>query len=516
MDDAPIHRLTVAELVRRGDFALGAATVSPATRVIRGPGGEATLEPRAMQVLVTLAEAEGGVVTRDEIFRRCWGAAIVGDDSLNRAVADIRRVARTVAAGAFEIETVPRTGYRLVSATRAGVPPPAGLGASSPRRRLLLAGAAALAASMVGAGVYGLAARRRGGSRVEELIAESDQAMRTAMPEGSERAVELLEEAVALQPRDATAWGRLALAHASLADVVPPGQAPANAAAVQQAARRAMSLRPRHADAMGALAILPPYYGDWLNAERRMAGVLSAHPDHLPTLDALSFLHVSVDRGRESSLRRLKFSPREPLHAGHQYRTIYAHWILGQMDAADRAADRALQLWPRHPAPWFARLWVLAFTGRAGRALAHLDDAAARPDLPPWMLDMLRVSMSAMVSRRPADRARAVESLVAVVSRGPSLSVNAILLLCGLDEVDRAFDVAHAYYLEEGRLLASIRWRAGQMAVNDQRRRKTGMIFVPVSANMRADPRFTTLVQRMGLADYWARARVTPDFLADR
>jgi len=30
---------------------------------------------------------------------------------------------------------------------------------------------------------------------------------------------------------------------------------------------------------------------------------------------------------------------------------------------------------------------------------------------------------------------------------------------------------------------------------------------------MRADPRFLRLTDEIGLADYWSRARVTPDFL---
>jgi hypothetical protein len=125
------------------------------------------------------------------------------------------------------------------------------------------------------------------------------------------------------------------------------------------------------------------------------------------------------------------------------------------------------------------------------------------------MIETLRAAMTALQSGRAADRAIAVERLLAEVSRGPTLAVNATLLLCGLGELDRAFDVARAYLLEEGPLMASVRWRAGQVSVNDQRRRKTNMIFVPVSAPMRADPRFADLVQRMGLADYWSRSSPT-------
>lgn len=506
LDKAPSDRLTAADLVRRPDFTLGEVRISPSMRLVRGPGGETSLEPRTMQVLVVLADAAGTVVTRDELFGRCWGNAVVGDDSLNRAIADIRRMARAVAADSFAIETTPRTGYRL---TVVGAPT---AGAASPgdwRRRLLLAApAAAIAAGGLG---WWATTRRGGGGDDSPLVAESEQAMRLGEPEAWARAAAILERAVALEPRDATAWGRLALAQCALVEVSPPGQAPAAVGAVQEAARRALALDPRQADALCALAILPPYFGEWLAAERRIRAVLAVAPDHLPTLDALAFLLVAVGRARESAKLRAGFAPREPLHVEHQYRLIYAHWILGRVDDADRAADRALQLWPKHIAVWFARLWVLAFTGRAGRALAHLEDAAGRPNLPPWMLQTLRVSLTAIEGGRPSDRATAVERLLNEVSLSPSNAINALLLLNGMGEIDRAFEVANAYLLEDGPLMASVRWRPGQVAVNDQRRRKTHMLFVPVTAGMRADPRFAALTQRIGLADYWAKARVKPD-----
>ena len=113
--------LTTAELAARLDFRLGLAVVSPSARTIAGPGGTADVEPRVMQVLVVLADAGGQVVTRETLFRRCWGGVYVGDDSLNRAIGGVRKLASDVADASFEIETVPRTGYRLSGAKMAPV-----------------------------------------------------------------------------------------------------------------------------------------------------------------------------------------------------------------------------------------------------------------------------------------------------------------------------------------------------------------------------------------------------------
>ncbi len=69
------------------------------------------IEPRIMQVLVALARRRGEVVSRSELIDACWGGRIVGEDAINRGIAGVRRLSE--ASGAFQIETVPRVGYRL-------------------------------------------------------------------------------------------------------------------------------------------------------------------------------------------------------------------------------------------------------------------------------------------------------------------------------------------------------------------------------------------------------------------
>jgi TolB-like protein/DNA-binding winged helix-turn-helix (wHTH) protein/Flp pilus assembly protein TadD len=153
--------LTSSALAERANFRVGEVIVSPSTRTIRGPAGSCDVEPRVMQVLVTLADAAGSVVTRETLFRRCWGGVYVGDDSLNRAIAGVRRVASEVADGSFKIETIPRTGYRLIaapaaapvpeeaapsngSATAAAEPEPATTASRWPGRKVLIVAAATL------------------------------------------------------------------------------------------------------------------------------------------------------------------------------------------------------------------------------------------------------------------------------------------------------------------------------------------------------------------------------------
>ena len=109
-------------LARRPDFQLGSAIVRPSMRTVEGPGGSVTTEPRVMQVLLAFADAGGAVLTRDDLLRTCWKGMFVGDDSINRAIAEVRRIARETGAG-FGIETIPRIGYRLTGGAAASTRP---------------------------------------------------------------------------------------------------------------------------------------------------------------------------------------------------------------------------------------------------------------------------------------------------------------------------------------------------------------------------------------------------------
>src|SRR5215469_9799273 len=112
-------------LAIEGDFRLGDMVVRPSLLEVYADDVRETLEPRVMQVLVALAGANGMVVSRDELIRECWGGRIVGEDAINRCVARIRRLAEISGRKAFEIETIPRVGYRLRETPDGAAEPPA-------------------------------------------------------------------------------------------------------------------------------------------------------------------------------------------------------------------------------------------------------------------------------------------------------------------------------------------------------------------------------------------------------
>lgn len=519
MHGTPELRLSPIALADIAPLSLGPIRIAPAERRVTGPVGEMALEPRAMQVLVLLAEAQAWVVTRDALFRRCWGAGWAGDDSLNHAVADVRRALRQVAGDSVWIETVPRTGYKLLVApvpqaeAEPASPGPAAPAPGLSRRGLVGAGLAAAGAGVAG---WRLLRTEEDPPAVRALIAQADNAMKGGLPDADRQGVGFAREAVRLAPASADAWGKLALALTMRAEHAAPDAAGPAVLEAQQAAARALAIDPGQADAAGAMAILPPYFGEWRAAEARMQTVLDVRPAHFPTLDAWWFLLSGVGRMRDGSARRVAAARIEPFHAGHQIRLLYAYHNLGRDDEGDRVADRALTLWPKNPGLWLARLLTYVLAGRINRARAHFEDAAGRPDLPPYIIDHCRHWLTALEMPGAAAADRVVREVIAQFDRGPSAAVLGVVHLVTIGRIDKAMELARAYLLEEGPLIAGVRWRPGQVSMNDQKRRKTHMLFLPACAPLRAHPAFDSLVERIGLERYWSEAGAVPDFRQSR
>ena len=510
--------MTTASLAEEEDFRVGALEVSPARRVVCGPGGTAQVEPRVMQVLVVLFYAAGSVVTRETLLDRCWGGVFVGDDSLNRAIAGVRRIATGVGDGSFSIETVPRTGYRLVEI--AGMRDEfGGHGARDQallrrpvidRRKALIGSAGILAAGAIAATFWG--SRPSGEIQVEELIGRSEVALRSGSVGDGRKAIALLERAVAIAPGSAKAWGSLALAFAKIDEhAIDQTQWPA--ARLRDAAERALDLEPENIDAQAALAIGTPYYGDWLAAERRFDAILERSPGHIATRDSRLFFLGAVGRMTEGGKERLELSDVALADASLMYRQVYSYWFLGRIDDAIRLASRGLEMWPGHAGLWFGKLWVLSGSGRLDRAIRHIDDGAARPQLPAELFEGLRRGMQVAESGSAAQREMAAGAVLGPVGKSVTAVINAMMMLYLLRDTDRAFDLANAYFLEDGPIIAQMQWRPGQPVVPDQRRRKSNILFVPTARVMQQDPRFAILVERMGLRDYWTRRGIGPDFL---
>ena len=96
--------------------------VQPALNRLVRDGRELRLEPRVMQVLACLLEAQGQPVTRDALMQRVWGHEFVTEDALNRTVSKLRKYIADDLGCDAQIETIPKTGYRLIQPEAAAAP----------------------------------------------------------------------------------------------------------------------------------------------------------------------------------------------------------------------------------------------------------------------------------------------------------------------------------------------------------------------------------------------------------
>lgn len=117
----------------RSGFQLDQWYIEPKRHHITGPEGAMRVPPRAMEVLVCLAEQAGDVVSREALLEQVWGNVIVTEDALTRCIADLRKLFKEDAKEPRLIETIRMGGYRLMVPVQ--VVQPAMLRAPAPPRR---------------------------------------------------------------------------------------------------------------------------------------------------------------------------------------------------------------------------------------------------------------------------------------------------------------------------------------------------------------------------------------------
>jgi DNA-binding winged helix-turn-helix (wHTH) protein len=460
------------------DFAVGPLRVSPSRRRIESDRLARVIEPRVMQVLVALADAPGRLVSRQSLFECCWNGTFVGEDSLNRVIAGLRKVAQEFAEAGFTIETIRSAGYVLYPAATAN-----GTGADiSP-------------------------------DSADDAIEAGWHSWRSDIPQVDERALALLERAVGLDPENGEAWAMLALSERHAAEYAEPEHRARHVAACQKAAARAKQLDGDSPVADAALIGLPPIYGDWIDRRRRLKALLARTPDCWPALHDLAILEMATGRPSAAVLLIEQLLDRFPLAPALLYKRVYHLWTLGRIEEMDRVADRAVQLWPGHMAIAMARLWSLAFTGRPEHALRHLYDVAQVANIPAPAMAVLATMLAAVPldDSENEQRRAAIDTIVASACNGPVQANAAIIQLGGLGAVEKAFAVADGYFLRQGQVVVGMQTSRIEPAITDQSRRVTQLLFIPATASMRCDPRFGRLTDAIGLDDYWRHYRLEPD-----
>ena len=156
--------------LEREAFRVGGWWVEPRRNRLTRDGVSVRVEPKVMELLVCLAERPGEVLPRALLLEKVWPGVVVGDDALSLSVSKLRKALADDRRRPRFVETIPKTGYRLIAAVHelGGPPPQAGRG-PGPRRLRQRWGWAALAGTIaLGAAAGWLLRPQRG--EVEEAV----------------------------------------------------------------------------------------------------------------------------------------------------------------------------------------------------------------------------------------------------------------------------------------------------------------------------------------------------------
>lgn len=96
-------------------FRLGDWLVLPEINRIIHPNGKHNIGSRTMQVLVSLAESQGQVVTKETLMETVWKDVVVTEDSLMKSISVLRKVFEGPEENAPKIDTIRAVGYVLLS-----------------------------------------------------------------------------------------------------------------------------------------------------------------------------------------------------------------------------------------------------------------------------------------------------------------------------------------------------------------------------------------------------------------
>ena len=378
------------------------------------------------------------------------------------------------------------------------------------RRTLVSAGAVAVAA--VAGGTFFVWKRRDPPISPENALLlqkgldalQQFDALDAEQPGSAAPAVALLTKAAQAMPNSSEAWGGLAMAYAASWRASSPAERAGFADRARSAAARALAVKGNDHRARAALNMIDPVYRNWLKAEQSRRAVHELTPNFPIHVFLLSEVLGSVGRWRDAANLSMKADRKRFLIPGADRKVVVNLWAAGRLQEADVALAEAVERWPQHPQVWRTRLSYLLYSGRASDALALLRD---QPNIPPAIPEALVAT--AITTAEALTDARKRESAIAAnrdyATANPGSAPHVAQALVAIGEPTTALAMLDGYYFGTGA------WSALAPPGGDQDR-LTAPLFLPPMRPLWGRPEFASLLERIGLEDYWRQSRTSPDF----
>ena len=297
--------------------------------------------------------------------------------------------------------------------------------------------------------------------------------------EGTDRALEYLDQAVARDPNYALAYATIGWAYTDLALGVA-GALPADEAfrrakdAVARALRIDSGLAQAHA-VLGHLKYACDY--DWAGAEAELKRAIKLDPNSGEAYDFYGLLLSSLERYDEAIAMQRRAHELDPL--AHRIDVVTTYLRAGRYDEALRAVTRVLEVEPNLALAHLTLGWVHLLTGKPDEGIAALERAVS---LSPDSTLYLAQFGQALARVGRIEEARSILHRLEELSRRQHVSpYHMAYVHTGLGEHERAMDwLERAYEQRAG----------GVFGV------KGSFLFTP----LRSHPRFQALLEKMNLA----------------
>ncbi len=450
--------------------AFGPFRFDPLTLELFHQGVRVPLEPMPARILGRLLERAGEMVPRDELLQLGWPKLPeVADASLNTCVRQIRAALGDDAGDPRWVETLRGRGYRFKQQVR--VAPSAGATVTprnAGRRRPLRIYAAVAAVVSLPVLVVGL--RGRDGIDPDLRSALTKAEMVLDRYQDPRKALELVDTLVGPHPD-------VARVHTLRAELLLMlGRVDDAAGAVSLG----LSMDPDDAVGLRVRSSLDMFAGRWAEAERALDGALRSDPDAAGSWVARAYLSTirgRFDEAAEAIARALELDPLSPTVQGD---VGQLHLWAGRYEEAARSCREVVALAPEPPA------WAIECAFDALTLVGREDEALS------WAVPLMveaRLLPAAVEATEPAGGSETARSVRVArlrvirgwAARGSTVPPYVMALACArAGENDAALDALERAGRSPGFGLLSA-------AVD------------PRFAALRSEPRFLTLVRRLGL-----------------
>src|SRR5579859_4452028 len=113
------------------ELALGRFTLHPGSQLLLD-GVPVAISPKALNILTALVDADGGLLTKDELIDRVWPGVPIEENTLQSHISALRKV---LGENGSWIATVPGRGYRYGGPRPGGAALPAAREPAAPQPR---------------------------------------------------------------------------------------------------------------------------------------------------------------------------------------------------------------------------------------------------------------------------------------------------------------------------------------------------------------------------------------------